>query len=119
MRQPSLVLVLFAGIVLGAVAVTMVLVMTSRRAAPPRLAGASTTFTNETAAALSGPGGGAVSRVASSFICSCGKCTNPLDNCTCSVAAEERGFIQDQLLAGQSEADVTNAVKQKYGGLKS
>jgi uncharacterized membrane protein YvbJ len=35
--------------------------------------------------------------VVSKFICSCGKCTDPLDVCTCETASEERSFIQAEL----------------------
>ena len=62
----------------------------------------------------------AVTRVASRFICSCGTCGEKrLDVCSCETAQQERAFIQGQLRNGRSEEDAAQALKQKYGGLKS
>jgi hypothetical protein len=62
----------------------------------------------------------AVTRVASRFVCSCGTCGEErLDVCTCETAQAERAFIQDQLRNGRSETEAAEALKQKYGGLKS
>jgi hypothetical protein len=62
----------------------------------------------------------AVTRVASRFICSCGTCGEKrLDVCSCETAQQERAFIHEQLRNGRSESEATEALKQKYGGLKS
>ncbi|ODU23865.1 MAG: hypothetical protein ABS95_02840 [Verrucomicrobia bacterium SCN 57-15] len=62
----------------------------------------------------------AVARVAARFICSCGTCGEKrLDVCSCETAQQERAFIQEQLRNGRSEEDAAQALKQKYGGLKS
>ena len=62
----------------------------------------------------------AVARVASRFICSCGTCGEKrLDVCSCETAQTERAFIQEQLHNGRSESEAAEALKQKYGGLKS
>lgn len=62
----------------------------------------------------------AVFRVAARFVCSCGTCGEKrLDVCSCATAQQERAFIQDQLRNGRSEAEAAEALKQKYGGLKS
>jgi hypothetical protein len=62
----------------------------------------------------------AVARVAARFVCSCGTCGEErLDVCSCPIAQTERTFIQDQLRNGRSEAEAAEALKQKYGGLKS
>lgn len=64
----------------------------------------------------------AVMRVASQFICPCyEKCTDGLDVCPCSHeggAIEMKNFIQVQLDAGNTEAEVTKLFQKKYGGLK-
>lgn len=62
----------------------------------------------------------AVARVAARFACSCGTCGEKrLDICSCETAQQERGFIQEQLRNGRSEAEAAEALNQKYGGLKS
>lgn len=62
----------------------------------------------------------AVIRVASRFVCSCGTCGEErLEVCSCPTAQEERAFIQDQLRQGRSESEAAEALKAKYGGLKS
>lgn len=62
----------------------------------------------------------AVMRVAARFACSCGTCGEKrLDICSCETAQTERAFIQEQLRNGRSEAEAAEALKQKYGGLKS
>lgn len=62
----------------------------------------------------------AVIRVASRFVCSCGTCGEErLEVCSCPTAHEERAFIQDQLRQGRSESEAAEALKAKYGGLKS
>jgi len=61
----------------------------------------------------------AVFRVAAQFICTCGACGGePLESCQCPTAVEERGYIQQQLASGRSEAEVVDAVQAKYGGNK-
>lgn len=62
----------------------------------------------------------AVARVATRFACSCGTCGEKrLDVCSCETAQTERAFIQEQLRNGHSEEEAAQALKQKYGGLKS
>ncbi len=62
----------------------------------------------------------AVFRVAARFVCSCGTCGEKrLDICSCATAEQERAFIQEQLRNGRSESEAAEALKQKYGGLKS
>lgn len=62
----------------------------------------------------------AVFRVAARFVCSCGTCGEKrLDVCSCATAQQERAFIQEQLRNGRSESEAAEALKQKYGGLKS
>ncbi|MEJ2613327.1 MAG: zinc ribbon domain-containing protein [Ignavibacteriaceae bacterium] len=56
--------------------------------------------------------------VVSKFICSCGKCTDPLDVCTCETASEERSFIQAEAAKNISARGIFLAVVSKYGGLK-
>jgi len=56
--------------------------------------------------------------VVSKFICSCGKCTDPLDVCTCETASEERSFIQAEAAKNISAGGIVLAVVSKYGGLK-
>ena len=56
--------------------------------------------------------------VVSKFICSCGKCTDPLDVCTCETASEERSFIQAEAAKNVSAKGIFLAVVSKYGGLK-
>lgn len=60
----------------------------------------------------------AVNRVASQFDCSCGKCSDTLDTCSCETAQQERTFIQGQLQKGHSETEAVEALKQKFGGLR-
>jgi len=62
----------------------------------------------------------AVTRVAARFACSCGTCGEKrLNICSCDTALQERAFIQEQLRNGRSEAEATEALNKKYGGLKS
>lgn len=62
----------------------------------------------------------AVRRVAARFACACGTCGEKrLDICSCETAQAERAFIQEQLRRGHSEGEAVEAVKAKYGGLKS
>jgi len=56
--------------------------------------------------------------IVSKFICSCGKCTDPLDVCTCETATEERSFIQSEVAKNISTKGILLAVVTKYGGLK-
>ena len=56
--------------------------------------------------------------IVSKFICSCGKCTDPLDVCTCETASEERSFIHAEVAKNISAKGVLLAVVNKYGGLK-
>jgi ribosomal protein L37E len=58
------------------------------------------------------------SAVVKNFICACGECTDPLDVCTCTTAAEERGFIQTKAAQNMSVEGIITAVKNKYGGMK-
>lgn len=59
----------------------------------------------------------AVHRVASQFICTCGACGGePLETCQCPTAVEERGFIQQQLTSGRSEAEAAEALQARYAG---
>ena len=61
-----------------------------------------------------------VARVAARFACSCGTCGEKrLDVCSCETAQTERAFIEEQLRNGRSEEEAAQALKQKYGGLKS
>ncbi len=72
---------------------------------------------NATASSVLDP---AVARVAARFACSCGTCGEKrLDICSCETAQTERAFIQEQLRNGRSESEAAEALKQKYGGLKS
>jgi len=60
-----------------------------------------------------------VFRVASQFVCICGACgEKPLESCDCHTAVEERGFIEEQLASGRTEAQAAEALHAKYGGLK-
>jgi predicted RNA-binding Zn-ribbon protein involved in translation (DUF1610 family) len=59
-----------------------------------------------------------VAAVVSKFICGCGKCTDPLDVCTCKTAAEERSFIQKEVYQNISQEGIVLAMVDKYGGLK-
>ncbi len=84
-------------------------------AAPPALG--SSGFSGFNTAPAADP---AVLRVAARFACSCGSCGEErLDVCSCPTAQQERAFIQEQLRNGRSEAEAAEALKQKYGGLKS
>lgn len=66
------------------------------------------------------PADPAVLRVAARFACSCGTCGEKrLDICSCETAQTERAFIQEQLRNGRNESEAAEALKQKYGGLKS
>ena len=56
--------------------------------------------------------------VMSKFICSCGDCTDPLEQCTCETAAEERDFIRTRITQNFSTEETVLAVINKYGGLK-
>jgi predicted RNA-binding Zn-ribbon protein involved in translation (DUF1610 family) len=56
--------------------------------------------------------------VVSKFICACGKCTDPLDVCTCDTASEERSFIQTEIAKNISADGIVLAMVNKYGGLK-
>jgi len=56
--------------------------------------------------------------VVSKFICGCGKCTDPLDVCTCDTASEERSFIQTEVAENISQEGIVLAMVDKYGGLK-
>jgi len=56
--------------------------------------------------------------VMSKFICSCGDCTDPLEQCTCETAAEERDFIRTRIAQNLSAEETVLAVVNKYGGLK-
>lgn len=61
----------------------------------------------------------AVYRVASQFICTCGACGGePLETCQCPTAVEERGFIQQQLTSGRTEAEAAEALQARYAGRK-
>ena len=62
----------------------------------------------------------ATARVAARFASSCGTCGEKrLDVCSCETAQQERAFIQQQLRNGRSKSEAAEALKQKYGGLKS
>ena len=61
-----------------------------------------------------------LARVAARFVCSCGSCNEErLNVCSCPTAQEERAFIQQQLHEGRTETEAAEALKQKYGGMKS
>jgi hypothetical protein len=84
---------------------------------PPALDPAQLSRLNSTAPPVVDP---AVARVAARFACSCGTCGEErLDICSCATAQAERTFIQEQLRNGRSESEAAEALKQKYGGLKS
>lgn len=113
MRATAPLPILAVGIAIGAViAATAVLLM--RTGTPD----APTPSRTETAAfrpppSMSPP----VCRVASQFTCTCGACDHePLEQCDCPTAVEERAFIQEQLAAGLAEEEVAAAVDAKYGG---
>ena len=57
--------------------------------------------------------------VADKFICSCDKCEDPLTECDCDVAKNERNFIQDQLEKNKTVNTVTSEVIERYGHLKT
>ncbi len=56
--------------------------------------------------------------IVSKFICACGKCTDPLDECTCETASEERSFIQSEVAKNINNEGIVLAMVSKYGGLK-
>lgn len=85
--------------------------------APPALDSTAFSPFNSTVSPVLDP---AVARVAARFACSCGTCGEKrLDLCSCETAQAERAFIHEQLRNGRSEAEAAEALKQKYGGLKS
>jgi cytochrome c-type biogenesis protein CcmH/NrfF len=60
-----------------------------------------------------------VMEIASKFICSCGACGGqPLDECTCNRAIEERQFIRNYLQGGQTADQVTIALNNTFGWMK-
>ncbi len=57
--------------------------------------------------------------IASKFVCGCKGCNeDPLDECKCDFAMEERQFIRNALERKEKEEDIIKAVNKKYGGLK-
>lgn len=61
-----------------------------------------------------------VIEVASKFVCACGACgEQPLDTCTCNAAIQERQFIRNYLLNGQTVEQVIVAVKDNFGWMKA
>ncbi len=60
-----------------------------------------------------------VTDIASKFICSCGTCGElPLESCDCPTAREEKAFIQSQITAKKSDAEIIKSVNSKYGWIK-
>ena len=57
-----------------------------------------------------------INAVASEFICTCGKCTEPLTECTCDTAVEERNFIRTNILENKNTEQIVLAVKDRFGG---
>jgi hypothetical protein len=115
MERPAIVIALFVGFVVGAIAITPFLLSSERS----RLARPAPGLSAAAAAAAPTALEAGVARLAARFTCACGTCEDLLSACTCPDAAEERSFIRDQLLTGQQESDVISAMQQKYGGLTS
>ena len=64
----------------------------------------------------------AVAEIAQDFMCPCGTCNDPLNECTCEHkhgAAEVKGFIAQQLQAGHKKPHIVAMLKEKYAGLRS
>jgi hypothetical protein len=60
-----------------------------------------------------------VYEVASKFSCGCGACNElPLEKCDCNSAIQEKNFIKELLLKGESVENVIIAVNERYGYLK-
>jgi|GEM_PF-2917962 len=60
-----------------------------------------------------------VYEVSSKFTCGCGQCGNlPLETCDCTYAIQEKNFIRERLLKGETVDDVIITVNQTYGNIK-
>lgn len=60
-----------------------------------------------------------VREVVSKFICSCGTCgEQPLENCTCNTAIQERQFVRNAVQSGQTSEQIIAAVNTTYGWMK-
>ncbi|MFN3135536.1 MAG: zinc-ribbon domain-containing protein [Candidatus Kryptonium sp.] len=60
-----------------------------------------------------------VYEVASKFTCGCGQCGNlPLETCDCTYAIQQKNFIKERLLKGETVDDVIIVVNQTYGNIK-
>lgn len=57
-----------------------------------------------------------IDAVASQFICTCGKCSEPLTECTCDTAVGERNFIGNDIRQNINKEEIVLAVKNRFGG---
>lgn len=56
--------------------------------------------------------------IASRFICSCGKCSDELNICTCDVAQQERQVIRNTILSKKDPDSIVKEINEKYGRIK-
>ncbi|MFQ5824201.1 MAG: zinc-ribbon domain-containing protein [bacterium] len=64
----------------------------------------------------------AVLDIAKEFMCPCGSCSDPLDECTCdhkNGALEVKTFIAQKLQEGHKKPHIVEMVQEKYGSLQS
>lgn len=51
------------------------------------------------------------------FICGCGRCTEPLWQCNCPTAENEKGMVRNDLESGEKPPRIIDAVYKSYGHL--
>ncbi len=94
--------------------------LSSGPSAPPVATSNAGTF--QTASAVPAALVPQVREIADQFMCQCGGCSDPLNECSCDMkngAREMKGFIAQQLQAGVEKSQIVAMVSLRYGGLKS
>lgn len=59
----------------------------------------------------------AFDKVVDRFICGCGECTEPLWECNCPTAENEKNMIKNHLESGEKSPKIIDAVYKTYGHL--